>query len=622
VNAASLQKVAQPPVAAAPAAQSGTVAGGGITPVGGQGFTPVASGGAQPAASGSPGVDPAQAIEAILKLLGNEYSAEPVIAADGTVYLERKPSLEGGTVSLAYVAVGKIDRSTGKMHVNPAIVEQAKAKAEASAGGGRELVKVGDQYVWQTTTEGPDGKPVISQVPATEEELKAYQQKVQAQQAQEAAKAKAADTGDWQQKMGTVASQMGLFGSVGQFVTSLSAGPNPYSGKPGASWMSGWFLAQRLNGKADGKLLPQWLTTGTTSKVIEAGLQAYGMLDMGNDIRVVRDFFAKAPPLPPVNPTAVQDLIKSGQHPAMAGALGQLGTELRDGTLQLVEGSTNAAVLNTKLGAAQLVQKSDLHQAWAATDPIKSSGLTAKNAVDVGVNRGLGLLKGLVQPAMMGATALGLASSVISLKGAVKQNGASVLVDTQQGRGMLINTISSAAFLGLYTLPMILPGLGMAAPAVAAALSATNIAANVLGGVEMLNRYGLFGKGDQGGFLDNDAVRAAFLIPPLTPIGAFAFFMKKRSDKKEAEAAKTEAAKQAAAAQFKAQRDAARAQLQAGGSIAGAATGKDGSIVVPTSVTVASLTGQAPGGSSGGSPPAASSGGTQQLTMTAKPMRY
>lgn len=361
------------------------------------------------------------------------------------------------------------------------------------------------------------------------------------------------------------------------------------------------------------------------------------MLDMGNDIRNLREYFGGVEPLPKVNPGAVEQLTKAGTHPAMAQAMGQLGTELRDGTLQMVDGTANAAVLNTKLGAVQLVPKDQLHKAFAATDPIQDAGLKARAAVDSGITKGIGTLGKLVQPAMMGATALGLVSSVISLKNLVATQGWKALVETQQGRGTLLGAATSAAFLGMYLLPMALPALGVAAPAVAAASSAVNIAQNVLGGVQLVNSYGLFG-GE--GFLDNDAVRAAFLIPPLTPLGGLAFWMKSRKKKQEEEAAKLKAAQQLAVERVTQQREMVKLQLQATGEISGATKGADGSILVQTSVPSdlkqlaaqlgsggaaasaagASSSSTAPSGASD-SPNAALEQQRRQLTMVARPMR-
>jgi hypothetical protein len=618
----------------------------------GQGFVPAAgaSGGAQ-GASGAQGAQPQpsaeQVLQALMQGLGDEYG-EPIVGADGTVYMEKKkPNVANGAIQLSYLVVGKLDKATGKLTPSPEALKLIQAKAKSSEGSQRVLVKVGDQMVWQTFSKDENGKPIVTDMaPATEQELAAYQQEQAQAQAKQAAQTKLQERSDWQSKVGVVAQNMGLFGSAGQLVMGLAGGPNPYTGRPGAGWISGWILAQRLNGKAEGKLLPQFMQHGPVATAIDWGIQAYGMLDMGNDIRVLRDFFAGKPPLPPVNPNAAAQLIATGTHPAMAGAMAGLGKELRDGTLQMVDGSANAAVLNTKLGAVQLVPKGDLHKAFLATDPIQSKGMNARAAIDGGVAKGLGALKGLIQPAMMGATALGLVSSVISVKNLVDTRGAHTLVDTQQGRGALLGALTSTAFLGLYALPMALPALGVAAPAVAVAASAVNIAQNILGGVQLLNSYGLFG-GENGkaGFLDNDAFRAAFLVPPLTPIGAFAFWLKNKKKKQAEEAAKLEAAQNLALEKIKQQREMAKLQLQSTGQIAGATQAPDGSISVSTGVPndpakmVAMLNGgagaapaaaAAPASSSAAAPaaaPAASGGDSalqqqrEQLTMVARPMR-
>jgi hypothetical protein len=636
------------PVAAAPAPQGG--ASGGITPAAGQGFVPAqgaqqaAAPAAGQAAQGAP--TPEQVLQSITQLLGEEYSA-PIIAADGTIYMEKKkPTIVAGKLALSYLVVGKLDKATGKLTPSNEVLALVKAKAKEAEGGKKVLVKVGDQMVWQTFGKDENGKPVVTEMSvASEQEVAAYQAEQQQAAAQQAGQQKLQERADWQSKVGTVAQHLGIFGSTGQLLSGLSGGPNPYTGKPGAGWISGYILASRLNGKAEGKLLPQWFTQGPFATALEWGIQAYGMLDMGNDIKTLRNFFS-GKQLPPVNPNAAQQLIAQGNHPAMAGALTQLGTELRDGTLQLVEGTPNTAVLNTKLGAAQLVPKADLHKAFAATDPIQDAGLRLRGNIDSGVTKGLGVLKGLVQPAMIGATALGLVSSAIGVKNMVATEGAKALVDTQRGRGAALGVVTSAAFLGMYLLPMVLPGLGVAAPAIAAASSAINIAQNVLGGVQLLNSHGLFGgdKGQKGGFLDNDAVRAAFCIPPLTPIGAFAFWQKSKKKKAAEEAAKLAAAQKLAAQQITQQREMAKLQLQSTGQISGAVQGADGTINVQTNVPkdlsqlAAQISGGVPAPAAAGAPaasgeaPAAaapSSSGEnaalaeqrRQLTMTARPMR-
>lgn len=611
MNAASLQKPGAVPVAAAPAAPQGA-AQAGITPASGQGFVPASSGGAQaPQAGAGPKAGPAsdgslpadQALAAIVQVMGEDYG-EPFVGADGTVYMERKkPNVAGGSIAVEYVVVGKIDKATRRMKVNPAVLEQAKAKSAPE----RKLVKVDDQYVWQTFSKGEDGKVIAEVTPATDEELAAHQQQLAAQQAKQAAQAKLENRGDWQQKIGQVSQPLGIFSSTAQVISGLGAGPNPLTGRPGASWISGWILAQRLNGKAEGKLLPTWMQTGPVATALEWGLQAYGMLDMGNDIRVVRDYLGKAPPLPAVNPNAFQDLVKEGVHPAKAAALTQLGTEIRTplgdkplpgaASMQTVEGTGNTAMLRSEVEkvvdkagkvtaggiqqSAQLVPDKDLHKAFGATDPVQDGGLKAKAKVDTGVTKGLGMLNGLVQPAVIGASALNLVSSLIGVKNTIDTKGAQSLLDTQAGRGAVLGAATSASFLGLYVVPLALKSLGVAVPAIAAASSAVNIAQNVIGGVQMLNNYGLFG---EKGFLNNDAFRAGFLIPPLTPIGVFAFWMKNRRKKAEAEQAKLQAAQQLAVQKIAHQRQMARAQLQSSGQVSGATQGKDGRIVVSTGV--------------------------------------
>jgi hypothetical protein len=649
VSAARLHStVSLPVVAAHPVTVSG---GGGIGAASGQGFVPASSGGADSSASagaaksgtsagasGESNPTPEQVLQSLVQLLGDEYG-EPIVAADGTIYMERKkPAVSGGRLQLSYLVVGKLDSKTGKLQPSEAALKLIQEKSQQSEGGKRVLVKVGDQMVWQTFAKDENGKTVVTDVTAaSDEEVAAYQQEQAQAAAAQAKQDGVTNLADWQRKIGQVSQTLGIFGSTGQLVSGLSNGPNPVTGKPGAGWISGWILAQRLNGASEGKLLPGWLSSGPVASIVEWGLQAYGMLDMGNDIRTLREYFGAAKPLPAVLPVeaAVKQLTDAGTHPAVAGALAQLGTEVREGTMQSVAGTANAALLNTKLGAVQLVTKDDLAKAFAATDPVQDAGLKARAAVDSGINKGLGALGKLVQPAMMGATALSFVSSAISLKNLVATQGAKALLDTQQGRSTVLGAATSAAFLGMYLLPMALPALGVGAAAVGAAASAVNIAQNVLGGVQLLNNYGLFG-GD--GFLDNDALRAAFLIPPLTPLGAFAFWMKSRKKKAEDEAAKLKAAQELAVERVTQQREMAKLQLQSTGTISGATQGADGSVLVSTNVPndLSQLAAQLGSGGAAAAAPAAApasaapaSSGTssqslqeqRQLTMLARPMR-
>jgi hypothetical protein len=641
VNAASLHRSTPLPVAASPV----TVVGGGgaITPAAGQGFIPASAAAAAKAGQGTAPAGQAGAAQApptaeqvlasIMQELGPEFF-DPIVAADGTIYVQRKTlDSSTGQRALSYFVAGKIDKATGKLMPSDAMMKLVDAKQKDGGEAKRVLVKVGDQWVWQTFGKDEAGKPIVTDMAvASEQEVAAYQQQQQAAAAKQAAQAGLQDNADWQRKLGTVAGSMGLFGSTGQFLNALSAGPHPLTGKSRSGWLQGWFLATRLNGQAQGKLLPSWVTSGPAATALEFGLQAYGMLDVPNDVRILRDFFA-GKSLPAVNPNAMQQLVAAGQHPATASALTQLGGELREGTMRMVEGTENAALLNTKLGAAQLVTRADLHAAYNATDPVQSSGLKLKGNIDTGITKGLGLLSKLIQPAMMGASALNLVSSVIGIKNTVATQGAKILVDNQQGRGMAVGALNSAVFLGMYLIPMAMKGLGALDPTIAAASSALNIAQNVIGGVQMLNSHGLFG-GE--GILNKDAVRAAFLIPPLTPLGAFAFWMKSRKKKQDDEAAKLEAAKKLAVERITQQREMAKLQLQSTGQIAGAVQGPDGSILVPTNVPndLSQLAAQLSAGSTGApasaaAAPAAGSSGEnaaladqrRQLTMTARPMR-
>lgn len=674
MSAASLHRTATLPVVAGmPVTVSG--GGGGIAPAAGQGFVPAAAeqGATGPAASAPQAAQGAQApqgppspeqvLQQLSALLGDEFG-KPIVAADGTIYVERtKPKVSGGTLQLSYLALGKIDAQTGKLQPTQEAIAVLQERAKAAEGGKRVLVKVGDQMVWQTFAKDEKGKTVVTEVtPATDEEVAAHQQQQQAAAAQQAAQSGMQENVVFQKKIGTIAQHLGIFGSTGQLVAGLSNGPNPYTGKPGAGWISGWILAQRLNGKSGGDLLPEWISSGPVATAIEWGLQAYGMMDVGNDVRVLREYFGHVPKLPPVNPKAVEQLVAQGMSMPEAQALAGLGKELRvplqpgqvGAASQLMDGTQNATLLRTVVdetrdaagkvvaGEAKagltMIGKKDLHKAFAATDPIQDPGLKLRGNVDAGINKGLGALGKLVQPAMMGATALGLVSSLISLKNTVASQGAKALLDTQQGRGTLLGAATSAAFLGMYLLPMALPALGVAAPAVAAAASAVNIAQNVLGGVQLLNSYGLFGGN---GFLDNDIVRGAFLIPPLTPLGAYAFWMKSRRKKADDEAAKLEAAQKLAVERITQQREMAKLQLQSTGQIAGAVRGKDGSILVATNVPndLSQLAAQLGAGSTGAPaqgappgqgapPPAAGEGGNaaleeqrRQLAMVARPMR-
>ena len=643
MNAASLQSRAHVPVAASTiTVVGGGGTAGGITPAAGQSFTPATAAQAKQAGAAGPAVgadgaasadgaaapadgmvDAQQALTTLMQQFKDELG-EPIVTADGSVYMDQKLSGAGGKVTLTYVLVGKLDSTRKRIKVSPAILAMLKAKesSAASASAQKKLVKIDDQYVWQTFGQDENGKTIVTEMKAaTEAELQA----MQAKSAKDAATAKTQDRQDWQQKVGIVAQTAGLFGGVGQFAQMLARGPDANTGRPGATVMSGYYLALRLNGKAEGKLLPQWMQQGPAATALDWGTQIYGLLDTGRDIQIVRDFLRKTPQLE-VNPNAMAQLIAKGADPAMAQALTQLGTDLR------VSGDTgplmrnvadaarnpslaaNAVLLDTKNSALQFADKGALKQAWAATDPMQNAGVNARMAIDDGMSKGFSTLGKLIQPVMLGVSALNVVSNFLNLKNIVEKKGATYLLDTQHGRNATMSLAVGTASLGMSLLPMAV----RMTPGVGALLSAVSIGVNVLSGVQLLNSYGLFG---EQGFLNNDAVRSAFLVPPLTPIGAFAFVMKARRKKAEAAAAKTEAAKSLLAERVAQQQEMAKIQLQSTGKIAGATTGQDGTIkvttTIPTDIKVleAQLSGTAIAAATAGAKTSGSSGGS---SMTAE----
>lgn len=615
MNAASLHGSASVPVAATPVvlwtngggstpdpaapAAAPAAAGSAVTPADGQGFQPAAGPGAPGAAAPTNGAAAApkglpieQGLTVFTQLFGKSFDT-PIIAGDGTVYAPlRGATKKNGKLELQYLKVGTVDRAAGTITFTDQIMEKLKASA-SGAQSERKLVKVDDQYVYQTFTKGEDGKTTVTKIePATEDELRAEQAKREQAAAEEAAKAKEANSGDWMKKLGQVSQHLGIFSSSASLVSGLSNGSNPYSGRPGATWMQGYILASRLNGKAEGKLLPQFMQSGPVATAIDVGMQVYGMMDMGNDIKTIRNFM-KGVETPLVNPNAAQQLVQQGMSAPEAQALARLGGELRMGQAltqrgmalpaeasRLVAGTGNSAIeLGANAGTTKL-QTGLVHKAFNATDPIQDAGLKGRAAIDGGINRGLGALRGLIEPAMIAGAGINAVVSVMRLKGMVEKNGAQALIDHQQGRDAALGAANSIAFLGIFTLPKILPALGLAkfAGPVGAAV---NITANVIGGVQMLDRYGLFG---DKGFLNHDAVRAAFLIPPLTPIGGLAFLMKHRKEKREDEAKKLEAAKQLQKTQLQQQLELAKLQLQQTGTIAGAVQGENNTVTVTTGI--------------------------------------
>lgn len=642
MNAASLQSSASlPAVAAAPVVL--WTSGGGtapanatasaVTPAAGQGFEPArGAAGSTPAASAPSGAAPAgqsggaqqggqpqaisaeQGLAAFAKMFGDAFG-EPIVAPDGSVYAQAKGvSKSGGKLAVQYIKIGTIDKAKGTIAFTPEVMAKIQ---DASQKSERKLVKIDDQYVYQTFVTGEDGSKQVAKIePATEAELKAEQAKQQQAAAEKAAKEKAADNQDWLQKLGQVSQVTGLFGTAGQFVQSLSNGPNPYSGRASASWLSGYMLANRLNGTSGGKLLPSWMSQGPVSIVLDGLINGYSMLSTGKDLHDVKVALGAAKPTGAVLPPdqIVKDLMAKGASAGDAKMYAELGVNLRTGQQSLVAGKESAINLGrgvdpatgkvVELGTSRIPSEV-VHKAFNAADPDGAYGaLRLKNGVDSKVNNGLGALSKLVGPAMMVTTGIGAVSGIMNVKSIAQKYGVQTLFDTSAGRQALGGAVSSVLSLIQQTLPKLLPG--MANVPMMGIMGGLNIVSNVVSGVQFLDRYGLFG---DKGFLNHDAVRSAFLIPPLTPIGALAFFMKSRKDRKDEEAKRIEGAKQQQVQQLQQQMKLAQLQLQQGGSIPGATVNKDGSITFATNVPVdpAQLaSAAAPPAPAAAAPPAAS----------------
>lgn len=601
MNAASLYlSVPSVPNAATPVSSIRAYGGGGvqssaaITPIANQGFKSATA--QEVAATTQSQADasiPAdQGLALFAKVFGDSFGT-PIVAADGTVYAPLSSPTKGSTnYELSYVVIGKVDLSKKTILFIDKVLAKLKESVESS-GTTRKLVKVDDQWMWQTFAKGEDGSTKVVKVEqASEEDLKAEQERQQQEAAEKAAKEKATNTEDWVTKLGQVSKYTGLFSSVAGFVSSLSRGTDPYTGRPSGSWLQGYMLANRINSVTDAKFLPSWMQDGPIATAIDIGVQAYGMLDMGQDIKNISTWLGTAKPLPSINPDSVKDLVAKGYSAQEASALAEMGVKLRTGQLALVDGrgdtainlgrSVNKAGEAVELGTTKIPTQ-QLNDTMRAVDKSPYAGLRAKENIDGGITKGLGALKGLVEPALIGTYAISSVTSSIRLKQFVDKYGVKSLIDTKQGRDAALGAVTSWCYLGLYTLPKLLPQLGLSAVAQNGIGSVVNLAANVVSGVQMLDRYGLFG---EEGFLNHDVVRGAFLIPPLTPIGALAFVLKRRKDKRVDEAKKLEAAKQTAKVQINQVQQQVQQQLQQTGSIQGAKQGEDGSITVSTGVPI------------------------------------
>jgi len=219
-------------------------------------------------------------------------------------------------------------------------------------------------------------------------------------------------------------------------------------------------------------------------------------------------------------------------------------------------------------------------------------------------------LRPFLQPLGLAASLLGTVGGAIGLKQQVRTEGIKSLYETQQGRSYALGFLSSAAFLGMMMVPYVAPEARVLA-------SALSVTMNIMQSVSSLNSGGLFG---DGGYLDHTAARAAFLIPPLTPIGMFGLWMKK---KKDAAAAK-EKADQAKAQQLQGNLQNFQAQiaqqLAQGGTVAGAAQNKDGTIdvIAPFTADGSALN---PAAAAAADPSAGGSDGGRTLHMLSQRVR-
>lgn len=650
-----------------------------MTPVDGTGFVPAgaqdpAAAGAAPAAApaGQPqSVDAKQGLEA-LKQLGDEYG-EPIVAANGNVYMRKKrPIVKDGRVVVSYALAAKI--ANGRMMVNPDFLKEQQSSAEqAKAQSARKVVKEGDRYFWQTMAPGDNGTLIAKLEPMSEEELRAYAAQVQQQEAEQGTQQWTQGKSQWIDKAYAISSKMRLVSTSGNFVNSLAAGPDPFTGRTRGNWMTGYFLVQMLDGQAEGKLLPQWMKSGPVGTALEWGMQIPFLLDMGHDLRVLGQAFPRSAALMKAftSPTravlggvaslgrtlrdttaptaaaaagagnvslagarriglageALEAAAQAGQSagqaaisPAMKTALTQLGTEINAGRAAIVGAAgTNLAdkVAIMSQEGLQLVPRSALQQAAKLTEAPIMGGAKIQATMTKGIHGVLGSLSPFLGMLQTGASLFGTIGGAMNLQVMVKNNGVKPLVTTKQGRSVLFSFLGSAAFLGMVMLPAVASGLGPTAAVVASGL---NVASNVFQGVSMLSYGGLFG---EGGYLDHDSVRAAFLIPPLTPIGLFGMWMKRKQKAAEAKQKAAEATQQKNVENLSGYMSQIAQQLQSNGGIQGGVAQADGSIILQTPFAPdgSMIPGAAPAGApAAGSPPsAAASGGAQPSAGASQP---
>lgn len=602
------------------------------TPAAGQASAGQVAPGTAAQAPAAEGIDPKAGLAALEERFGEDYGT-PLIAANGSVYMEsREPDVKDGKIVLRYALVGRIDQQSGKLVLNPAFLDAQKSKKPPGA----KLVKVDDSYFWQVMAKGEDGQITARMVPVSQAELQAMAANMQQQEAQTQQEAWNKNRIDWIQKLGEQSSLMKTVGYAGGLVNSLSQGPDPYTGKPQTHWYTGYMVLQMLDARADGKILPQWMKSGPVGTALDWGLQGLFALDIGRDLATLGTAFPRTASLMRAftAPTraVLRGVVNIGKGAAAAtapasaaagaatagaaaasnlgmaaqamgattsaatgaagaagasssaiqGALTGLGKSLRTGGHGLVGAgglADKAALMSAADNSLSLVPKGAVHAAMKATETPLTGALKVQSAVSNGVMGALSALKPFLRTLQVGGSIFGAVAGALNIGYTIKNGGYKSLVTTQQGRGAVSNFVASSAFLGMLALPVLAGPLGIGAGALSVGYAALNVASNVFSGISMLNYAGLFG---DGGWLDHDGVRAAFLIPPLTPVGLYAMWMKRRKRDEEAKAKQLEQAKQTMQQTVASIRKQSAGQLQEAGSVSGAVQQDDGSLIVPT----------------------------------------
>jgi hypothetical protein len=541
---------------------------------------------------------------AALKELADQYG-EPIVAQNGNVYMRRKqPVVKDGRVLFAYQLVAKI--SKGRMMLSPDFVAEQKAAAEQKPQQQqRRVVKEGDRYYWQTMVPGKNGTLIAQLVPMTDAELQSYAAQMQQAEAQQAQQQWAQGKAGWIEKSYDISSKMRLVSTAGNLVNALGQGPDPYTGRSQANWMSGYFLLQMLDGQAQGKLLPQWMKSGPAGITLEWMLQVPQLLGMGRDLQTLSEAFPRTAAVMRAFTAPTRSVLKgasslassgwnatlpagaaaaaagagkaAGLAPGMAQASLELARQINAGQVAVVGAPGTAmaskAAIYTSEGL-QLVDKPLLQHGMKLAQAPTSVGGKMQAAMTSGIHGALGSMRPFLGMLGMGASLFGTIGGFMNLQVAVKNGGVQSLFTTKQGRSVLTGFLSSASFLGMMMLPALAPTLGASAAVASAGL---NVASNIFQGLSMVNQGGLFGSG---GYLDSDAVRAAFLIPPLSPVGLAAMWMKRREKEAVAKRKAEEQDQQRRAEQIQAFMAQSTQQLQSAGAIPGAVVQEDGSVLV------------------------------------------